>query len=78
MIAIHRFPAAGYRYGNTNAGKLVNGGSNGNYWSSSPYDATGVNAGRLNFNNGNVNPQNNNNRAYGNSVRCVSEFTIKR
>ncbi|RHA81915.1 hypothetical protein DW916_16470 [Segatella copri] len=62
---------AGYR--NSNDGSMNNVGSNGYSWSSSPYnDNNGYN---LNFNSGNVNPSNNNNRANGFSVRCVQAFT---
>lgn len=62
-------PAAGLR--NCNSGELANTSSNGYYWSSSPYYGGYGYAGNLNFNSGNVNPLNNNNRAYGFSVRCV-------
>ena len=62
-------PAAGYR--NNDSGQLNNVGSNGYYWSSSPNSSSSNNAGNLNFNSGNVNPLNNNNRANGFSVRCV-------
>ena len=64
-----RLPAAGYR--NNDSGQLNNVGSNGNYWSSSPYSSSSNNAGNLNFNSSSVNPLNNNNRANGRSVRCV-------
>jgi len=50
-------------------------GNNGNYWSATPHLGDPNNAYQLNFNSGNVNPQNNNNRANGQSVRCVAEFT---
>jgi len=59
-------PAAGNR--NHNTGEVLNSGENGNYWSSTVND---INARNLNFNDGNVNV-NNNNRAIGFSVRCVS------
>ena len=62
-------PLAGYR--NRANGSLKHQGSNGNYWSSSPF---GTNAYNLNFNSGGVNPANNNNRAYGFSVRCVKDL----
>ena len=58
-------PAAGNRSGTS----VNNVGSNGNYWSSTPNGAT--NAYNLNFNSGNVNPANNNNRYNGFSVRLV-------
>ena len=48
-----------------------NVGSVGNYWSSTPNNAN--NAYNLNFNTSNVNPQNNNNRSNGYSVRAVLE-----
>jgi uncharacterized protein (TIGR02145 family) len=59
------FPAAG----NGNGTSLNNRGTNGNYWSSSWNSAD--NAYNLNFNSSSVNPQNNNNRYNGNSVRAV-------
>ena len=65
--AVH--PASGYR--NNSNGSLSNDGSNGNYWSSSPNSQT--NGYNLNFNSGNVNPSNSNNRANGFPVRCVAE-----
>ena len=46
---------------------------NGNYWASGAYSAS--NGRNLNFNSGNVNPQNWNNRSYGNVVRPSSEIT---
>ena len=57
--------ASGYR--NRTSGGLNNVGSNGNYWSFAPNSQT--NARNLNFNSGNVNPLNNNNRANGFAVR---------
>lgn len=57
--------ASGYR--NRTSGGLNNVGSNGNFWSFAPNSQT--NARNLNFNSGNVNPLNNNNRANGFSVR---------
>lgn len=51
---------------------MNNVGSNGYYWSASPYNAT--NGYNLNFNSGSVNPQNTNQRGNGISVRCVQEF----
>ena len=65
------FPASGYL--NSGSGAFTNVGSNGYYWSCSPNNAT--NGYNLNFNSGNVNPSNNNNRAYGFPVRCVQAFT---
>lgn len=47
-------------------------GSNGNYWSSS---VDGTNARNLNFNSSDAN-MNSNNRANGNSVRCVQDWCV--
>ena len=58
------------RSGNVNGGTLYNAGSNGNYWSSTVN--SDANARNLNFNATNVNPENNNNRYNGFSVRCVA------
>ena len=66
-------PASGYR--NRTSGALTNVGSNGYSWSSSPTQSS-TNAGNLNFNATNVNPQNNNSRAYGFPVRCVRGFAV--
>ena len=65
------YPASGYR--NRTSGALADVGSNGVSWSSSPTQSS-TNAGNLNFNATNVNPQNNNSRAYGFPVRCVREL----
>ena len=59
------------RSGNVNSGSLRNAGNNGNYWSSTANSNTS-NAYNLNFNSGNVNPSNNNNRYNGFSVRCLA------
>ena len=61
---------SGYR--NNSDGSLNNVGSNGYVWLSSANSQN--NAYNLNFNSSNVNPQNNNNRAYGFSVRPVQAF----
>ena len=61
------FPACG----NCNNGSVNNVGSNGNYWSSSLNSSNVQNAYNLNFNSGNVNWQNNNNRYNGYAVRGV-------
>ena len=60
------FPYSGNWYGN-----FENVGGNGNYWS--PVVNNENNSFELNFevDNG-INPQNNNNRNNGNSVRCVA------
>ena len=55
------------------SGAVAYVGENGNYWSAGAYSAS--NGRNLNFNSGNVNPQNTNNRSYGFSVRPVSELT---
>ena len=60
---------------NITRGSLSNDGTNGYYWSASPNNTN--NGYNLNFNSGNVNPQNNNNRAYGFSVRPVSAFMCR-
>ena len=53
------------------SGAVVNVGGEGNFWASG---ASSTSNGRnLNFNSGNVNPQNANNRSYGFSVRPVKE-----
>ena len=63
------FPAAGYFDGTT----LYRRGTDGYYWSSGYYSAT--NAYNLNFNSSTVNPQNNNNRRNGFSVRAVQHLS---
>lgn len=63
-------PVAGNR--NNSNGSLNNVGSNGNYWSST---VSGTNARNLNFNSSNAD-MNNNNRANGNSVRCLKDCNI--
>lgn len=60
-------PVAGNR--NNSNGSLNNVGSNGNYWSST---IDGTNLRNLNFNSSNAN-MNSNNRANGNSVRCLKD-----
>lgn len=57
-------PAAGYRYG---AGWYTVG-SNGLYWSSTPYGSIAY---RLNFSSGSLNPESYDSRFSGLSVRCV-------
>lgn len=63
------FPAAGY---GTNT-SLINAGSYGNYWSSTLYTSYTNYAYSLNFDSSNVNPQYNNYRYLGFSVRPVSD-----
>jgi uncharacterized protein (TIGR02145 family) len=63
------YPASGYR--NSISGAFTSTGSNGYAWSCAVNSA---NAYYLNFNNTNVNPVNNNNRAYGFAVRCVQHL----
>jgi hypothetical protein len=53
---------------------LTSVGAGGWCWSSSSYLAGNLNAGSLNFDTGNVNPLNNNNRANGFPVRCVQHL----
>ena len=65
------FAASGYR--NSNSGGLNAVGTNGYSWSCSPNSATSVNGSNLNFNSGNVNPENNDRRSNGFPVRCVQE-----
>ena len=64
--------ASGYR--DYSSGALNGAGGNGNYWSAAP--ASAKNAYNLNFNSGSVYPLNNNNRAYGFSVRPVRAFNL--
>ena len=64
-----RLPAAG----NRNGQDVNNVQNNGNYWSSTANNSN--NAYHLNFNDNNLNPQNNNNRYNGYSVRLVQDFT---
>ena len=64
-----RLPAAG----NRNGQDVNNVQNNGNYWSSTANNSN--NAYHLNFNDNNLNPQNNNNRYNGFSVRLVQDFT---
>ncbi|MBR2543519.1 hypothetical protein IKF03_02910 [Candidatus Saccharibacteria bacterium] len=61
---------AGPRPGNVNAGVLNNAGNNENYWSSTVSSATI--ARNLGFNSTVVNPENENNRYNGFSLRCVA------
>ena len=59
------------RSGNYNysSGGINNRSSNGNYWQSRVNSET--NARNLNFNSTNLNPQNNNNKGNGFTVRCL-------
>ncbi|MBQ3445954.1 hypothetical protein IJG29_04525 [Candidatus Saccharibacteria bacterium] len=63
------FFAVFLRAGNYNGSTFYNGGTNGNYWSSTASSST--NAHNLNFYSGNVYSANNNNRRNGFSVRCL-------
>ena len=67
---IRPLPLSFIRSGNYNLGSLNNRGSNGNYWSAVGNSST--NAYNLNFNSGNLNPQNGNNKYNGFAVRCVN------
>ena len=71
-LAMHELPLSIVFSGLYNwvNGGLNNRGTNGNYWSSTPYAST--NAHNLNFNSTNVNPQNGNNKTNGLTVRCVA------
>ena len=68
------FPASGYR--NYSNGGANNVGSYGYCWSAVPNNQN--NGRNLNFNSSNVNPLNNNNRAYGFGVRSSQEFILVR
>ena len=59
---------------NQTSGSTVNQGTNGNFWSIGANSST--NARNLNFNGSNVNPENNNYKSNGFSVRCVSSYRI--
>ena len=63
-------PPAGYRY--YYYANVSSVGSYGYYWSSTPFNAN--NAYLLNFSSYYINPQYNNNRANGFSVRCFNDF----
>lgn len=65
------FPAAGYRIGNDGNTIIRSVGSDGYYWSSTPFDD--YNAFFLYFNSGNVNPANDFNRGLACAVRLVIE-----
>ncbi len=62
--------------GNGNGSSVNNAGSNGYYWSSTWNSTT--NAYNMNFNSGNVWPQDNNNKNNGFAVRCVKKSEEKR
>ncbi|MBR0480673.1 hypothetical protein IJJ46_02520 [Candidatus Saccharibacteria bacterium] len=53
------------------AGDVVNVGSEGDFWSSTSNSSR--NAYNLNFNSNNLNPQNNNSKGNGLTVRCVAQ-----
>ncbi len=65
-------PAAGLRIRDT--GALANVGTNGYYYSSSPFASGNIYAGFLNFNAGNVNPLNTAIRGDAFAVRCVQHL----
>jgi len=67
------WPAAGIRWGDSDAGQLNGVGSSGYYWSATPHLGDPYDAYQLYFNSGGVYPQSNDYRAYGPSVRCVAE-----
>jgi len=59
--------------GNRNTdGSFNNVSNNGNWWSSSPNDASNAWNRNLNYNNAEVN-RNNNNKSNGFSVRCLKD-----
>jgi len=60
-----KMPFAGSRHWDN--GAFDDGGSGGDYWSSSP---NGTNGYFLYFNSSNINPSHSLHRAYGFSVRC--------
>ncbi|MBR0460851.1 hypothetical protein IJI91_02595 [Candidatus Saccharibacteria bacterium] len=66
----YRVVFLGVYAGNYNNSQFNNGGSNGNYWSSTANNSN--NAYNLNFNSSSANV-NNNNKNNGNSVRCVAQ-----
>ena len=66
-----QLPVAGNR--NNSNGSLNNVGSNGNYWSST---GSSTNSRNLNFNSTGAN-MNSNNRANGNSVRCIKDCAFR-
>lgn len=66
------FPASGYR--NYSNGGANNVGSYGYCWSAVPNNQN--NGRNLNFNSSNVNPLNNNNRAYGFGVRLPKNLSL--
>ncbi|MBQ6410245.1 hypothetical protein IJI18_03305 [Candidatus Saccharibacteria bacterium] len=57
--------------GNYNSGTAYRQGTYGNFWSSTYYSAT--NMYNMNVSGTGVNPQNNNNRNNGKSVRCLAQ-----
>ena len=67
------YPAAGVRWGDSDVGKLANVGSNGYYWSSSPYSGGDSAGGGLSFYDGGMYSVGYRGRAYGMSVRCMKE-----
>ena len=68
--SVLKLPVAGYR--RNSDGSLFDVGTRGRYWSST---VSGTNARNLNFNSSNAN-MNTNNRANGNSVRCLKDYNI--
>ena len=67
-----KLPMAGNRHRSTSAASSQ--GLNGYYWSSSSYDES--NAYRLIYNDWNLNPQSNERRSYGYSVRCFKNSPV--
>ena len=73
VLSISEYPYKGFlpAAGNGDGSSLNNEGSNGNVWSSSLNSVGSSNAFNCNFNSGGFNPDNNNNRYNGFSVRGV-------
>src|SRR5574344_835252 len=65
---LYHYPAAGYRHNSD--GSLSYVGSNGTYWSASPYSSFGY---HLYFYSSYVNPSSNDSRASGWAGRCIQE-----
>ncbi|MDE5709470.1 MAG: fibrobacter succinogenes major paralogous domain-containing protein [Alistipes sp.] len=66
--------ASGYRGYTT--GALTNVGTQGDYWSSSPGDATSANADGMWFDSGSMVLMGGTNRSYGFTVRCVQHLRL--
>ena len=69
-----KLPFAGYRY--YNDASLNSRGSYGYYWSSSPYSASSNIARYLSLDSSNVYADHDDDRAYGDSVRCFKDSYV--